>query len=534
MIDPDTPLDKRSTTSSKGVKMSLVFSDEFEQEGRTFFKDDDPFFEAMDLYYWQTGDYEIYKPEMVNTSNGRLMLHMERYVNSTGAPLKSGMIQSWNKFCFQGGKIEIKAALPGFGMPRDQLSQGYWPGLWMMGNLGRAGFGASTDGIWPYTYDSCDSGVNQTQVSALPGQRINKCMANPGVGLHPHQGRGSPEIDLLEGMVSYYTAFASQSYQIAPFSVGQGIIESEATIHPGTQRNAWPGSPYQESISANALLNPTAYAGNNGSAIFAVEYVPSAPSTGELGYISWSIDGSETWRLEGAALAADDIASQRLIPTEPLYLILNLASGPSWGAPNLATMQLPNALEVEYVRVFQPTGSNRTSCDPPDHPTKKYIEAHIDMYNDSSVHRWNRTKYPIPHYELPTATHCPDNCNAPNGRCSLLTQNCSCNIGFNGTTCADRTVNGVCAELLLEYDLSCAPSPTADRRILEGIFEWTCGPEYNARNVSKCAIIDSPRYSNCSSLEKAVWVMSNYFNHYKPTQGDGACWFGGVARIIKR
>jgi len=52
--------------------------------------------------------------------------------------------------------------------------------------------------------------------------------------------------------------------------------------------------------------------------------------------------------------------------------------------------------------------------------------------------------------------------------------------------------------------------------------------------VSKCAIIDSPRYSNCSSLEKAVWVMSNYFNHYKPTQGDGACWFGGVARIIKR
>lgn len=35
---------------------------------------------------------------------------------------------------------------------------------WAMGNLGRAGFGASLEGMWPYTYDSCDVGTlpNQT------------------------------------------------------------------------------------------------------------------------------------------------------------------------------------------------------------------------------------------------------------------------------------------------------------------------------------------------------------------------------------
>lgn len=33
-----------------------------------------------------------------------------------------------------------------------------------MGNLGRPGYGASTDGMWPYSYDSCDVGTfpNQT------------------------------------------------------------------------------------------------------------------------------------------------------------------------------------------------------------------------------------------------------------------------------------------------------------------------------------------------------------------------------------
>lgn len=33
-----------------------------------------------------------------------------------------------------------------------------------MGNLGRAGYGATNEGLWPYTYDSCDVGTlpNQT------------------------------------------------------------------------------------------------------------------------------------------------------------------------------------------------------------------------------------------------------------------------------------------------------------------------------------------------------------------------------------
>lgn len=40
---------------------------------------------------------------------------------------------------------------------------------WTMGNLGRAGYGASLEGMWPYTYDSCDIGTVQNQtINGLP------------------------------------------------------------------------------------------------------------------------------------------------------------------------------------------------------------------------------------------------------------------------------------------------------------------------------------------------------------------------------
>lgn len=38
--------------------MELVFSDEFNTEGRSFYPGDDPYWEAADLYYWSTNDLE--------------------------------------------------------------------------------------------------------------------------------------------------------------------------------------------------------------------------------------------------------------------------------------------------------------------------------------------------------------------------------------------------------------------------------------------------------------------------------------------
>lgn len=52
LIDPQTPQSVRTRTGADGKKYNLVYSDEFETEGRTFYPGEDPFWEAVDLHYW--------------------------------------------------------------------------------------------------------------------------------------------------------------------------------------------------------------------------------------------------------------------------------------------------------------------------------------------------------------------------------------------------------------------------------------------------------------------------------------------------
>ena len=71
-----------------------------------------------------------------------------------------------------------------------------------MGNLARATFEASSEGIWPFSFDTCVHPDNATDCegSQCRAQRISACDATPGHGLNPLQGRGSPEIDIIEAM----------------------------------------------------------------------------------------------------------------------------------------------------------------------------------------------------------------------------------------------------------------------------------------------------------------------------------------------
>ena len=59
LIDKDTPesaFTKRSYLNDE--EFVLVFSDEFDQDGRTFYAGDDPYWEAVDLHYWGTVRYQ--------------------------------------------------------------------------------------------------------------------------------------------------------------------------------------------------------------------------------------------------------------------------------------------------------------------------------------------------------------------------------------------------------------------------------------------------------------------------------------------
>ena len=146
LIDDDTPSSVRTRTGFDGKQYNLVFSDEFNKDGRTFWPGDDPFWEAVDLHYWPTNDLEWYTPDAITTVNGSLVITMTEQVNHN-LNFQSGMLQGWNKFCFSSGYIEgtsmtsrclniklitlvpyeVNVSLPG-----AHDTAGYWPAAWTM------------------------------------------------------------------------------------------------------------------------------------------------------------------------------------------------------------------------------------------------------------------------------------------------------------------------------------------------------------------------------------------------------------------
>ena len=51
LIDPDTPQSAMTRIGANGEELTLVFSDEFNIDGRTFYPGDDKYWEALDLHY---------------------------------------------------------------------------------------------------------------------------------------------------------------------------------------------------------------------------------------------------------------------------------------------------------------------------------------------------------------------------------------------------------------------------------------------------------------------------------------------------
>jgi beta-glucan synthesis-associated protein KRE6 len=143
LIDVDTPQDLWTQTGfyDSSEEFQLVFSDEFNTDGRTFYPGDDPYWEAVDLYYWGTNDLEWYEPSAVTTKGGALEITLSEKLNHN-LNYSSGMMSTWNKFCFTGGILLANVSLPG---ANDVF--GLWPAVWSMGNLGRAGYGASLEGM---------------------------------------------------------------------------------------------------------------------------------------------------------------------------------------------------------------------------------------------------------------------------------------------------------------------------------------------------------------------------------------------------
>jgi hypothetical protein len=179
-------------------------SDEFNTDNRTFQDGHDPMWTALDKSDDDAssaggGSLQFYNSSSCTTKDGFLSIstvlektkwnqydHINKEWVGHTSNFTSGMMQSWNKFCFTGGIVEVDIILPG-----APHIGGLWPAVWMLGNLGRATYEASTNNVWPWSYDTCDRDLQQAQT-------ISGCNAENHFGMLPFQGRGATEIDIIE------------------------------------------------------------------------------------------------------------------------------------------------------------------------------------------------------------------------------------------------------------------------------------------------------------------------------------------------
>lgn len=253
------------------------------------------------------------------------------------------------------------------------------PQAYTLGNLARAGYGATEEGVFPYSYDSCDLGIfpNQTNtdgttpaaatengdpkadgaLSYLRGQKLSKCPCkgeqhpNPASSMH---GRGAPQIDILNMEKTAQTGGeVSQTLRFAPMDAAytytanatQVVNDTVAKVNDYQGRVSYVANflhifrptlcfiiflpcddadaklmHREEAISALISVPAAAYAsGGSGYVTFGYEHFAN-PSSPTSGFVSWSMGGSEVFNMTAAALVADrkTQVSNRLVPEEPM------------------------------------------------------------------------------------------------------------------------------------------------------------------------------------------------------------------------
>eukprot|EP01038_Epipyxis_sp_PR26KG_P013633 gene13633-18294_t len=425
-IDPDTfHGDKSIKSNFDNRDYQLVFSDEFNTPNRYFHDGEDPRWTAINKNDYTNFALHYYNGDLVSTNNGYLNittvakdisfvavdkqgLNPEKITKN----YQSGMIQGWNKFCFTGGIIEVSAKLPG----KHNIG-GFWPAIWLLGNLARATYVGSSNNVWPWSYDTCNKDLQKQQ-------EFSACNVVNHFDLHPKQGRGAPEIDILEAMpgdeILFNTPikkpYYSASLQIAPGSqdyrptTGEtpapGLwYENDISYGNDTSLNIFFYGMHLEGITKDQSYIADALSANknigykefNSFNTYRVEWIP-----GKNGYIRWYQNDNFVYGIEANALNL----TGGIIPEEPMYIILNNAISSTWGFPTPcpegcpcdcfdctkdecqcavpAEMRsnLPASMLIDWVRVYQAVGDDDqiVGCSTSSHPTKRYIKGHESLY----------------------------------------------------------------------------------------------------------------------------------------------------------
>jgi len=148
---------------------------------------------------------------------------------------------------------------------------------------------------------------------------------------------------------------------------------------------------YQQALSSVTLLNNDWYDGKAYQK-YGFEYQPGAD-----GYVLWNVGEEKTWKVVGEAVRPNGNVGQRIVPEEPMSIIVNFGMSNGFAALNLTGLAplMPATMRLDYIRIYQDEDGEMT-CDPEGYPTTEYISNYPEPYSNFNLTHWDKAGYEWP------------------------------------------------------------------------------------------------------------------------------------------
>ncbi|KAG8916643.1 hypothetical protein FRC00_014577, partial [Tulasnella sp. 408] len=160
--------------------------------------------------------------------------------------------------------------------------------------------------------------------------------------------RSAPEIDVFEAQVGGNgIAHVSQSAQFAPYNHEYKWDNSSETAifySPKFELNTYRGGEYQMTTSGVGTVDQQCFELTGRCfSVYGFEYKVGVPE----GFITWISEGTASWTAKVTGLGPDPLVQigQRIIPDEPLYLIINLGLSENFGFVDVDRLVFPTHME---------------------------------------------------------------------------------------------------------------------------------------------------------------------------------------------
>lgn len=147
----------------------------------------------------------------------------------------------------------------------------------------------------------------------------------------------------------------SQSLQLAPFddyyqfnNASEYVEIYDETV---TSYNSYLGGVYQQAASALTLTDSDNYFDTSGGfGVYGLEYYGNMNDR-DNGYITWVSSGLKSWTIKAGAIGPNSRVgvSQRLIPEEPMALVVNFGMSNNFQSVDFEGLTFPNYVYIEYI-----------------------------------------------------------------------------------------------------------------------------------------------------------------------------------------